>query len=260
MQTTNREFLEITEDIKNKEYLGNRDVKTVTIKSDYIGDWAFAHCKNLQNVIIVSAHTVIGKDAFLGCDNLVSVKVEKSNNEYLIPLLLRLINKPGMIEMSSTNWYERMDDYISSYLMEPDDKDFEGLWTFGEEDYVEDAFDKDTYIRFIKMDKCQLLLERLNCQNISDSKTKNYVKYLEENMRSGDKKGPVIDILNSKSKRISVYINVLKTCGLINNDNTVSIMKSLDMENAEVMATLLKGMDNEKEEEKSRIDAFFDSL
>ena len=65
-------------------FVGTKVEKIVFSPSiKYIGDAAFAHCKNLREVVFPEgcADVEISKDAFKGCINLTTIKVPKGQSE-----------------------------------------------------------------------------------------------------------------------------------------------------------------------------------
>lgn len=265
MQADNRGHIDLIENIEDKAYLGNRSIISVNINCDSIGNWAFAHCKNLNRVIIKNNQVKIGRDAFLGCDNLLSISIGKAGNEYLIPVVLRLINKPGLISEPDNKWYNMIDEYIFAYLLEPDDNGFEGLWTFGEEDYVEDAFDIDIFTRKAMADKCRIILERLSCddylkRNHLSGAQERYINYLKEKLGKPGSWGPLFDVINCENKRIPTYITVLKKYGVIDASISTSLLQELNI-GVEARAVFIKDAeDNDETVSVSKLDIFFDSI
>ena len=64
-------------------FVGTRVEKIVFSTSiKYIGDGAFAHCKNLREVVFPEGciDVEISKDAFKGCINLTTIKVPKGQS------------------------------------------------------------------------------------------------------------------------------------------------------------------------------------
>lgn len=261
MQADNRGHLDIFDNIDDKAFLGNRNLISVNINCSSVGNWAFAHCKRLRTVNISRSDISIGRDAFLGCDSLESLKIGDGSNEYLIPIALRLLKKAGIVEAPGLEWYKKIDEYICSYLQEPDDKGFEGLWTFGEEDYVEDAFDRDFFIKSVRMDKCRLVLERVGCGNLSEDTECIYKSYLLDNMGDHNSWGPCYAVINSEGKRISSYIEILKQYGIIDAINIPLLLRDLNNIGVEARAVLIKSdTTNNDDSSLQKIDSFFDLL
>ncbi len=261
MQADNRGHLDIFNNIDDKAFLGSRNLVSVNINCSSVGNWAFAHCKRLRTVNISQSDISIGRDAFLGCDSLESLIIGDGSNEYLIPIALRLLKKAGIVEAPGCEWYKRIDDYICSYLQEPDDKGFEGLWTFGEEDYVEDAFDRDFFIKSVRMDKCRLVLERVGCGNLSEDMESIYKNYLLDNIGDSNSCGPCYAVINSDGKRIASYIKILKTYDIIDAVTIPLLLQELTNIGVEARAELIKS-DAAGNDDSSlqKIDSFFDLL
>ena len=64
--------------IEKKAYFGRRDLKKVTIPESVrtVGDWAFASCRNLEEVEFAGEDVILGKAVFQKCERLRKICVK----------------------------------------------------------------------------------------------------------------------------------------------------------------------------------------
>ena len=73
-------------EIKTDTFYGCVNLKSVTFASDSIltkiGDWAFAGCSSLENLILPSTLRTIFNDAFNGCSSLTVLKINTDKTAF----------------------------------------------------------------------------------------------------------------------------------------------------------------------------------
>ncbi|MBO4337097.1 MAG: leucine-rich repeat protein [Lachnospiraceae bacterium] len=139
-------------EIEKKEYLGRADIITMELAEETtsIGDWAFAKCPNLKNVMIPDTIEHIGRDVFLDCKALKSIHVYHGSHlpggeTGLCTAALRadaLHLKMGiplqkLICSSLHEWITEWDNALLAVLKKPEDEGYVPFYAGGEEDYEE---------------------------------------------------------------------------------------------------------------------------
>ena len=160
----------MTEHIPPKYHLGDRNVVFEDLPADVlsIGDWAYALCQNLKEIMIPAGCEVSSK-AFEGCEKLESIKLCEKG---------RVINElPGMLAAAVLAWpeesgrlitegsdkglCEKADQLLPVFIATSDDLGFQPFYAGGEEDYASEDEERDAYIFHRRELKLRLCYERL---------------------------------------------------------------------------------------------------
>lgn len=162
-----------------KAFLSCKSVERMVVPPSVteVGDWGFAHMKQLKEITLPAKRICFGKKVFLGCDNLKKISLSgiKDGNIYEgIPLFLasvfRLFPEESVARLDDLSfasdsegqieWLSIYDAELKSYIEKNDDYGFVPAF-IGWFD-VEDVDDqKDDFIRKSKEEKLFLILERL---------------------------------------------------------------------------------------------------
>jgi len=127
--------------IEKKAYFGRRDIRRITIPESVqaIGDWAFASCRNLEEVEFEREDTVLGKAVFQKCEKLrrICVKGKHEDVAYLLGAVPVRLGEPYLLDLSdagSKRWLEQFDAVLLARLGENEMEGFAGQFVCGEED------------------------------------------------------------------------------------------------------------------------------
>ncbi len=233
-----------------KQYLGDRSLEYVILDENVeeVGDWAFAHCKKLKKVFLKNPDVRMGKKVFIGCETLENIGFEESDNTLLTGFLMRFMPEKVEINKGEHDWYAKVDRMIKEYIETPDDLGFEGLWTFGEEDYVEKKFDRDVFIEEKKYEKAILaavrLIENTDSEKIFQNFFQNYIKSFNS-----------VDIIVRYPSLSLKLIELLKRLDVINVGNKSEILSKYSGLSCEERTLILKN-DTGTGQEKSFFDLF----
>lgn len=165
-----------------------------------VEDWAFAHMKNLSEIILPAKEICFGKKVFLGCDKLcrvlflekqdASLKKQNVHAEtvvyegisYFLASMFRFF--PGSSlenlkmagdEQGQWQWLAEYDEALQSYIGRADDYDFEPAF-IGWFD-IEDVDDqKQRYVIQQKKHKIRLAFQRLLYGEKLSGQTEQYLK------------------------------------------------------------------------------------
>lgn len=156
-----------------KAFLSCRTVERLELSGtvECIGDWAFAHMKNLQEIIIPAKKINFGKKVFLGCNNLKRVSLSQTEGIYegipylFASMVIYMEEHPIEPEIAGDSkrqweWLRDYDKSLMKFLEREDTYGFEPAFIgwFNVED-VDDQ--KDAYMTERKKCKIHLCLQRL---------------------------------------------------------------------------------------------------
>ena len=127
--------------IEKKAYFGRRDIKKITIPEHVVsvGDWAFASCRNLEEVEFSGEDVMLGKAVFQKCEKLrrICVKGKHPDVAYLLAAVPVRLGDSYLLNLSdagSEQWLERFDTVLLARLKEHEMEGFAGQFVCGEEE------------------------------------------------------------------------------------------------------------------------------
>lgn len=156
-----------------KAFLSCRNVKRLILPDslERVEDWAFAHMKGLEELILPAKDIYFGKKVFLGCIGLKRIAFAEAGSQYEgIPYFLAsaatmMDGAPLGLALASDEagqwkWLEEYDRMLEQYLAKPDTYGFEPAFIgwFNVED-VDDQ--QEAYIRKQRQKKAGLVFQRL---------------------------------------------------------------------------------------------------
>lgn len=184
--------------IGSKAFLSCKTVERLVLPPtvEIVEDWAFAHMKNLTEIVLPAREIHFGKQVFLGCEGLKKVtlySVKNMEENVEIDVLEEL---PGLDslrasmfcffpqealqktdemveEQGQRQWLCRYDEALESYLRKPDDTGFVPAF-IGWFD-VEDVDDqRQGYILNCQRDKVKLVFQRMTCGEMPERSLQEY--------------------------------------------------------------------------------------
>lgn len=174
-----------------KAFLSCREVEKLILPDSLlqVEDWAFAHMKNLTEIVLPPKDLLWGKQVFLGCDSLQKVTLSGVCMLPGLDLFLACVfryfpERPLNFLASLTDtagqesWLLQYDRMLTEFLASPDDTGFVPAF-IGWFD-VEDVDDqKEGFIQKRKLEKLSLTINRLeNARNLKDDTRKLLNTYL----------------------------------------------------------------------------------
>ena len=127
--------------IEKKAFFGRRDLKKMAVPEQVrsVGDWAFASCRNLEEVEFAGDHVTLGKAVFQKCERLRKIEVRGKHPDvaYLLGMVPVQLGDPYLLNFSdagSERWLERLDGVLLARLHEHEMEGFAGQFVCGEED------------------------------------------------------------------------------------------------------------------------------
>ena len=252
-----------------------------------IGDWAFAHMKNLKEIALPAETIAFGKQVFMGCEQLTRVHVvvkhredgEKDKEspdeakawecslyeglEYFLATMFCHFESGQLMDLSilqteegQKKWIEKYDQVLCEYLAEDDAVRFVPAFIgwFDVEDLDEQ---KKRYVNQVKCKKLEITLQRLLYDaNINESTKRQLAKYVEEREKS------MLELFQDREKELGNdirYYKLWNTLGGLKNDQARILLEANDWADTEIKAYLLN-IQLQKDEETDFFGELFENL
>lgn len=153
-------------EIAKKAFLSKKYLRKVSLPEtvEEIGDWAFAYCDNLEQVILPGQNVRFDKAVFLECGKLKRLYVGDGTEEAIAALLAAAVTTAqayyllDVEEAGSAEWLAKWDARMMELLNRPDEEGFSRQVLCGEEDYG--STDMNVYVNEKRKVKVRLLLLR----------------------------------------------------------------------------------------------------
>ncbi len=230
-----------------------------------IGDWAFAHMQNLEELILPFSGMDCGRKVFLDCGRLRKITVRgcTAKNQglpYFLASAVTVMGKDALLrpefagdERSHGEWMGQYDRALADYLEAPDEEGFEPVFIgwFHVEDMDEQI---PKYVEGRRKDKIRLVLQRLRYPDyLGETMGERLRRYLEERMRERDvpagKGGLLTDVVCDRDReycRQVRYLKILKESGCLDREEIRLLMEGLGGTNPEMTQYLLECMEEER--------------
>lgn len=252
-----------------------------------IGDWAFAHMKNLKEITLPAENIAFGKQVFMGCEQLTRVRVVVKHREdgekdkespdeakawecslyegleyFLATMFCNFENEELMnlrmlqTEEGQKKWLEKYNQVLCEYLAEDDAVRFVPAFIgwFDVEDLDEQ---KKRYVNQVKCKKLEIALQRLlydaEMNETTQRLLQNYVEKREKYM---------LDLLKDRGREYGNdirYYKLWNTLGGLKNDQARILLEANDWADTEIKAYLLN-IQLQKDEETDFFGELFENL
>lgn len=223
-----------------------------------IGDWAFAHMKELKRIIVPAEKISIGKAAFLDCDNLEEIVVypDDSGNQglsFLLASCITILKASTLLDFNmaakdNKQWCEYYDKALLDFVYQADEKDFQPVIV----GWFNDEGEEEQLARFVekvKSDKTKLSLLRLKYDsNIADETKAALLSYLRKQIdKIHDYESFEWEILREELSGDIQYVKICVANDLLSGDLILELIKYLNDNNisAETVSFLVLSL-NEK--------------
>ncbi|MBR6908881.1 MAG: leucine-rich repeat domain-containing protein [Lachnospiraceae bacterium] len=235
--------------IGKKAFLGAKTLTKISLPKavSSIGDYAFASCSSLKELEIPGGRIEYGIGVFKDCGKLERI-VRKSGPDtdadlgdavaymeadllqkdlpYLLALSVTRLDAMYLLEddtAGSPEWFERLDGALTLFLGKDDSEGFSKMLLCGEEDYVGDESNLDTYCLIKKKEKVRALFTRLlHDAGLSEANKKVFAGYMMENMDH-----VVWPLLLDEHGEDKEYFDLLIDIGCIGPENVSSLIESM---------------------------------
>lgn len=231
--------------IGKKAILGSKLLRELCLPDTVreIGDWAFAHCRNLKQVMIPRRDISFGKGVFKDSANLENIGFngeECSGTEELLaaaPIKLEADYLLAPLEAGEKVWFEKLDARLMSLLGKPDEEGYSKQVLCGEEDLMASL---ELYLQERQREKARLCyLRLLNDRELND----NLRRYLEEYLRNhskGCESEASWEVVFQERGSEQRYYHCFAAAGCITTDNFDGLLQDMGDSNPEMKAYLLR--------------------
>ena len=256
--------------IEKKAFFNNRFLRSAILPDtiEDVGDWAFAHCPQLQFVELPQKEIKLGKGIFLGCGQLAGIALRLLNGaiqketgfaEQLAVLLAAAITGLeaeyllSVNEAGSKEWLQKWDSRLLTVMNRPDNEGFTRQVLCGEEDYG--STDQGRYENKRRREKARLAMLRLLHPVGMSEETGIFLEtYLREHT-GGSTNPEAWEVIRTEFAQQRRYYELFTRIGCVTPENFDGLLLDLQEEQPELKAYLLRY----REEELGRGD-FFESF
>lgn len=250
------EQLEVTA-IEAKAFLSCKSVSELILPETIteIGDWAFAHMKNLKKLTLPAKAIHFGNNVFLDCEQLTQIfpVPDDSGNEGTASFLASAVTflnnislcRPELAgsEMEHKSWMEDYDTALAEFITASDEMGFEPVF-FGWFDVDDIDVQKQRFVSKRWREKTLVAFQRLLYPKELGDDTRNILcQYLTSHMPEGSlayEHTIPFTMLCEEYENDVRYIKLVADMGYINNETFPLLMEGLRDAGAEVVAFLLR--------------------
>lgn len=255
--------------IGKKAFLGAKTLTSITICDcvEEIGDWAFAACSGLKELIIPFHEMKVGNGLFKDCKNLQRIMLYNVTDSfgladdlgdiaYLLASAVTGLDAQYLFDLSNVgtaDWINQYDNALRQFLSKDDSEGFSKMLLCGEEDYVGDDSNLDTYQLLRKKEKVRLIMLRLlHDIGINDNDRKLFAEYLNRYMSE-----VTWNVVLTEHGNDQEYFDLLIKYECINKENISQLIEQMGDRNTQMKGYLLKV---KGEKFGAYADDFFDGL
>ncbi len=243
--------------IEAKAFLSCKSIYELSLPDtiEEVGDWAFAHMKNLKVLHVPAKAISFGKHVFMGCEQLeqVCVQGDTSGNEglsYLLASVLTILRDMTLFAperaadaLSCKSWMAEYDEGLLRFLDSPNDIGFEPVF-FGWFDVEDIDVQHEAFVKERQKEKLRVVLLRLiYAWRLADDVKKPLQQYLLSYMPEEQRcreDSLLLELLREKYNQDVRYVKALADSGCITIQNISIIMEVLADGAPEVLAYLIQ--------------------
>lgn len=247
--------------IGSKAFLSCKTVEHLVLPGsvEQVGDWAFAHMKQLREIVLPVGKIAFGKQVFLGCDNLERVVLYAVNENAEVDKICSIKELSGLDRLRASmfrffpqeslahlenmrdesgqrQWLSLYDEALEEFLRKPDDDGFEPAF-IGWFD-VEDVDDqKQGYILKRRSDKVELVFQRLVC---GEEPREQFQQYLHSMLVEHAEHVWKLFIENPRYGRSVEYFKIWQQSGGLKHSTAQKLLAELPWEEPEIRGYLME--------------------
>lgn len=235
-------------EIGKKAFLSKKRLRRVTLPEgiEEVGDWAFAYCDNLAEVLVPGKAVRFGKAVFLDCGSLKRIAERKpgrnrASQPELLAAAVRAFDAYYLLDIpaaGSREWLGKWDARLAALLRAPDREGYSRQVLCGEEDYG--STDLAAYISRKRKNKVRLALLRLLFpEGLSDSLRQELEQYLLVHTKGGESPETWQVILEEHGTEREYY-RLFAELGCLTAGNLEGILADIGEEYPEMKAYFLR--------------------
>lgn len=236
--------------IDKKAFLSKKNLRRVSLPDtvEEIGDWAFAYCGHLAEVVLPHRAVRFGRAVFMECRELQRISAaeqtpEKSGARFPAELLAAVtaLDAAYLLDMEAAGteeWLARWDARLDSALRIPDQEGFSRQVLCGEEDYG--STDLNAYMSGRRKEKVRLsLLRLLFDQGLSVRRREELEDYLRAHTK-GQSSQETWEVILQEHGAHREYYQLFADIACVTEENLKDILTDIGEEYPEMKAYFLR--------------------
>lgn len=237
--------------VGKKAFLSRKNLRRVMlpVTIDMIGDWAFAYCDHLAEVVLPYREIRFGKAVFMECGDLQRIlaelqTLERPEEEFPAELLAAAVTRMDaayLLDMEAAGteeWLGKWDARLLTLLHTSDQEGYSKQILCGEEDYG--STDLAAYMSGRRKEKVRLILLRLLfCQGLSVKLKKELESYLRAHAKGEDNEEAWQVILTEHGNHREYY-SLFASIGCVTEENLNGILEDIGEDFPEMKAYFLR--------------------
>ena len=233
--------------IDRKAFLGNRSLQHIVLPEtiEWIGDWAFCSCAQLQSVELPCCQIILGKGVFAKDVKLIEIdcsskKASHSFPKRLMAAAVTLLEAEYLLDMTQAGkagWYEQLDNRLLTLLTEPIESTLKDLVYCAEEDM---GAKQEAHLEEQGRKKAYMALLRLAYPEKLTEETKDRLKACLLDREGFQTKAAWEAIKESRGKEQLIFCDIMMGINGISEGNYATVLEDLGDTFVELKAHLLK--------------------
>lgn len=239
--------------IGKKAFLSNKALRKITLPDTIagIGDWAFAYCGNLEQVIIPYRQIEMGQGVFKECGRLVRIedstgRRDGAGREDVAWLLAAVVNQLDAFylfdleNVGTESWLAGWDARVKTLLALKDSEGFSKMLLCGEEDYGSRENDLGYYKEQKRRGKVRLAMLRLmHDYGLQEDLRANMREYLLAHIK-GCETEETWQVVLEEHGDDRAYYEFLTSLGGVTKENFSQMMADMGERHTEMKAYLMR--------------------
>lgn len=239
--------------IGRKAFLGNRSLQHIILPKaiEWIGDWAFCNCAQLQRIEFPCHSIGLGKGLFAKDAKLEEITFGSDREKMSVPgrllaVAVTLLDAEYLLDMAQTGgaeWYSRFDGRLLDFLAEPMENALKSLVYCAEEDM---GAKQEACLKEQECRKAYLALLRLAYPKHLDKETAEKLKAClldQEGLQTGFAWEAV---KSADDKEQLIFCDIMLKLNGIREENISLVLEDLGDACIELKAHLLKAWEQRK--------------
>lgn len=214
-----------------------------------IDDWAFAHCRDLEEIYLPRKEYVLGKALFMECGSLKRICLTQGNGDdvrgfgSLLASVCGILDAPYLFQttkIDDVEWLSLWDTRMLTILHEDDMEGYTKLLLCGEEDYGSRENNLDYFLEEKRKRKVRLaFLRLLYDKGLSDANRKELTDYLLSHTRGCASEETWLVLKEEHGEEMD-YISLFLNLGCLTLDNFDSVLEDLGEEHPQMKAFFMR--------------------
>lgn len=239
--------------IGRKALLGNRNLQHIILPKaiEWIGDWAFCNCAQLQRVEFPCRSIRLGRGLFANDKRLYEITCEVGEGKLLLPARLvafavTMLDAEYLLDMTQMDiaeWYGHFDNRLLALLAEPTESALKDLVYCAEEDM---GAKQEAYLEEQSRRKAYMALLRLAYPERLHEETEEKLKECLLDQTGLQTQSAWDAVKGAYAREQLLFCDILLRINGIREENLPSVLEDLGDSFVELKAHLLKAWEQQK--------------